>query len=474
MSDSTTPAATGADFSTVRDFPDRVSPMVVKELRQGLRGRYFVATAIGFHSFLCIVMATSVQDEHGGGMLRFIWMMFAGVMVFLLPLRGLSVLADERTANTLDTLVLTNLTAGRILRGKWLAIAAQISLMAVSVMPYVILMYLASGTSLPLTLLALLRLWLLGLLMAAVNVSLSWNASWLTRTGLAMLGFILAIRGPLGGIFQDLGNTPGLESYIYSSAEFFWIVAAEFLTAAAAGFILLELAAGKIAPHENHSGPARLAVLLLLLCTLPMSLSDDARPALARMIPQAHGVLAAVCLFSLTEAATERPLSSPLKGVPRWLPFGRGWRQGMMFALPAWGLGISLCMVWSYPFEELPPRLAAWLFCGWLVMRVFPEAARLRPQTLIMVGLGFTILQVGVRLLGTLLNVEGGLESVAVWLPSPVNLAGNTVSEAPAYILAAGAAVLCLGVVLLDLMLSRFRKAPPLPSDSSPDAETAA
>lgn len=460
MSDTTTPAATGADFSTVRDFPDRVSPMVVKELRQGLRGRYFVATVIGFHAFLCIILATSVQDEHGGGMLRFAWLMFTGVMVFLLPLRGLSALADERTANTLDTLVLTNLTAGRILRGKWLAIASQISLIAVSVVPYVILMYLASGTSLPMTLLALTRLWLLGLLMAAVNVSLSWNASWLTRTGLAMLGFILVTGGPLSGIFQDLANGPGLGGYVYSSGEFFWVVAAEILTAAAAGFILLELAAGKIAPHENHSGPARLGVLLLLLCLLPMGLFDDAKPALARMSLQACWILAAVCLFSLTEAVPERRASATLQGVPRWLPFGQGWRQGAVFALVAWGLAIGLFGAWGHSFEQSPPRLAAWLFCGWSVMRVFPEAARLRPQTLIMTGLGFAIIQVALRLLGTLLNVEGGLEDVAVWVPSPVNLAGDRLPETPVYILAVGAAVFCLGFLLLDLMLLPFPESP--------------
>ena len=40
----------------LRDFSDRLSPMVVKEMRQGLRTRFFTAALILFHVLLGLLM----------------------------------------------------------------------------------------------------------------------------------------------------------------------------------------------------------------------------------------------------------------------------------------------------------------------------------------------------------------------------------------------------------------------------------
>ena len=153
------------DPSTVRDFPDRLPPMVVKELRQGLRARLFGETVAGFHLVLLVLIFPMLhfgQDSEVAGAQRLLWWIFSGVLVLLLPLRGLSALIQERRENTLDTLLLTSLSGGRIVWGKWLAIAAQIAVTGISLVPYTIILHAAGGISLTENLTALLRLGLLG------------------------------------------------------------------------------------------------------------------------------------------------------------------------------------------------------------------------------------------------------------------------------------------------------------------------
>jgi hypothetical protein len=45
-----------APAALLRDFSDRLSPMVVKELRHGLRTRAFVALLTSFQIFMIIVV----------------------------------------------------------------------------------------------------------------------------------------------------------------------------------------------------------------------------------------------------------------------------------------------------------------------------------------------------------------------------------------------------------------------------------
>ena len=42
----------------LRDFSDRFSPIVVKELRQGLRTRFFTSALILFHTFIILLLIT--------------------------------------------------------------------------------------------------------------------------------------------------------------------------------------------------------------------------------------------------------------------------------------------------------------------------------------------------------------------------------------------------------------------------------
>ncbi|MES2707920.1 MAG: hypothetical protein V4726_15110 [Verrucomicrobiota bacterium] len=464
------------DFSTVRDFPDRLSPMVVKELRQGLRARYFAGTLIGFHALLWIIMVTDSQEMAGSGRMRAVWWLFAALMLVILPLRGLSVLTDERRANTMDMLVLTNLTAGRIVRGKWLAIAAQITLIAVSVIPYVLMMYFSRGLSLPGLLLVLFRVWLGGLLLTALFVSFSWNQSWITRAGLAMGSLWLIFSRHFSGMMDELfigtaghgermlaATLPGISS-LPGNAGQLWnslpVAAAECLAMAALGFVFLEFGAGLLGPTENHSTPPRATALGLLGLAL-LSSGDSFYGGTLRAF--AVWTLTAVTVFALTEKPA--PLSLRPRGWRRWNPFSPGLPQGILFSCAAWFLALFFLAGKNFPgMEATVHRLAAWLFCGRLVMFLLPRRHRSGAGPLFLTGLAFLLIQSGLRLAGSLLNDPEPWNLAAGAVPSPVNL--TDLNHFPLTLNLACAGILGCGLIALvnPLLPVRSNQSTPEPA----------
>ena len=160
--------------------------MIVKELRQGLRSPLFIWLFITMHAALTVVVLLTATEGNRYTS-TFFWVPVIITLVFLLPLRGMGALLDEKRLNTLDTLVLTKLSASRITFGKWVAIAAQILLLGLTVFPYMIMRYFAGAINVALELRFLCHFLLMGCLLAAVTVGFSWIKIWLVR-GLLVLG----------------------------------------------------------------------------------------------------------------------------------------------------------------------------------------------------------------------------------------------------------------------------------------------
>src|SRR5690606_36091994 len=135
-------------MKTREDFPDILSPMLVKEFRQGMRTRLFGLAFILLQVLMGIMMALSAMDYGNnpdafrikelngmvGGM--------CGVLVLLvMPLRGVVALSNEERAQTLELIFLTRLTSWRIVLGKWASLIFQSVLFALAVLPYAVLRY---------------------------------------------------------------------------------------------------------------------------------------------------------------------------------------------------------------------------------------------------------------------------------------------------------------------------------------------
>ena len=131
---------------TAAEFPDRVNPFLVKELRQGLRARIFEGIFLGVHVSIVIVVAFEVLASgfQRGAAPRLQELQWGAEIVFLcilLPLRAYASVRDELNADSIDLLRVANVDAARVINGKWQSQMLLVTILLVSFAPYHLLRY---------------------------------------------------------------------------------------------------------------------------------------------------------------------------------------------------------------------------------------------------------------------------------------------------------------------------------------------
>ena len=259
------------------DFSDRLSPMLVKELRQGLRAKTFIGVFLSLQAFLAVMMfsatAASGSDRAGSMVSGIIFSFFAIAVLIVQPLRGISALSSEAKSNTLDMMSLTRLSSWKIVTGKWVAIVSQSALLLATIIPYLILRYFFGGMNLLAELVFLALIFLTSMALTAVTVGLSGCTSVIVRSIIPVLGlpalfvmFIAGIRGGPAELLELLSSHPS-ESYI--------AVASYVACLAYIIYTMLSLGASLIAPAaENHSIWRRLLALVAIIVVIPLIYQD--------------------------------------------------------------------------------------------------------------------------------------------------------------------------------------------------------
>ena len=245
------------------DFPGWLSPMLVRELRQGVQSGIFAWTFIGIQGAMFALMTWAVGTFGGnleGGYARdfagMFWAAIAAAIVFVVPLRGLTAVSGERAASNLDLVRLTRLSATRIILGKWAALVGQGLLVATALLPYLVLRYFFGGVNVVVDL--ELFGWMVAgsMAVAAAALALSTLPLW-ARIGIVVLvglvGFIPAVE-----LMEEVVR--GRLSFARLGAGRLGILAGVGLATVA----LLEYAAARIAPPaENHAGRKRLIAVVV-------------------------------------------------------------------------------------------------------------------------------------------------------------------------------------------------------------------
>lgn len=338
------------------DFPDALSPMVVKELRQGLRTRMFSAVLLVLHTLMLVITLIAGAAEDASDLDGMRLGLIGLILCFVLPLRGFSALAGEIHRNTMDMLVLTRLSAGRIVLGKWASLTAQSLLIAVSLLPYVVARYLYGGQNLLSEAGLLGLMWLIGAVITAGVVCLSTQKVFWLRAAVVILfgivplwmGFIFLITSAFGGG----GAFPGRFSTIFPLAGVFdsggWMSLALITGFAAwAVFFFLSLAATRVAPpSENLAMLKRCVHGGLILALVGWSFIDLPRSDLL-------GLAVFILSFATIDAMTERnPEVTSL-----YLPF---FRRGAAVRIAAWLLTPG--WMTGFVFSALLTALLTWRF----------------------------------------------------------------------------------------------------------------
>jgi ABC-type transport system involved in multi-copper enzyme maturation permease subunit len=179
------------------DFSDRISPMLVKELRQGMRAKTFIMVFLALQTFLALILfsagAASTSDSVGGTISSIIFTFFSIAVLVIQPLRGTNALSSEVKGNTIDMMVLTRLSAWRIVWGKWIAIISQSALLFVTIIPYLILRYFFGGMNLVAEITALFLVFLTSMALTAVTVGLSGCSSVIIRAVVPIIGLLMLL-----------------------------------------------------------------------------------------------------------------------------------------------------------------------------------------------------------------------------------------------------------------------------------------
>ena len=369
--------------------------MIVKELRQGLRSPLFIWLFITMHAALTVVVLLTATEGNRYTS-TFFWVPVIITLVFLLPLRGMGALLDEKRLNTLDTLVLTKLSASRITFGKWVAIAAQILLLGLTVFPYMIMRYFAGAINVALELRFLCHFLLMGCLLAAVTVGFSWIKIWLVR-GLLVLGAGFMT----GGLAVAMMQLMSFDSRMPEWKEELAVTAVAWFLAAYVIYYLLDFAAAQIAPKAENRSSMRRVVTLVVLGILAIALFLISDRDVTIMIGALGLVIAIVGGIDAVTEPTQHLSIITLPFVKRgWLGkcVGRllypGWHTGLNFMLLVWGIGWGFCYYseWSGDIRFTANYLV-WMgkvFFGlWVVYAFLP---RLKP-TLVALLIVFIVAQ---------------------------------------------------------------------------------
>jgi len=330
------------------DFKDWISPMIVKELRQGTRTRIFSFAFILLLSALIIVMLTSLMSTrpNTAGATGGFWFCVVVAFLMVMPLRGFGAISNEMKMQTLDMVLLTRLSASKIIYGKWAALFSQTLLVASALLPFVVIRYFLGGIDFVNEIIWLVLLVISSGTLTALTVGLSAQSSHLLRGAIALL--ILIFGFSLAGNFMFMrGGSP------LSDPEF-WEGFAVFVTSCVfATYFLLAMGATHFAPiSENHATRKRLAALLYIAALALFYFLDFDE----EMLLVVGGMVLSVVVI---DALTERP--APVASV--YIPFvkrgafGRllgkflypGWQSGLLFsALIVAGFTLLLSSEFSY------------------------------------------------------------------------------------------------------------------------------
>ncbi len=337
-----------ASIKHIVDFSDKLNPMLVKELRQGLRGIGFVILFIALQAvlgFILLITASIASHENAGHLLsRTIFFLFSFAVLIVQPLRGISALSSEIKGNTIDLLCLTRLSAWRITFGKWISLVSQSALLLAAVIPYLVLRYFFGDMQIFSELIFLLMIFLISATLTAFTVGFSSIKTNIFRVLLPILGGMCIFRC-IWQIF--IGNRYSYQEVVqifsFSNSSSLLGVIAFIVMCIYAGWMCLHIGSAKIAPvAESHSVLQRSISLLMITAALATALITTASAFTLIMLGMFLAI--PICIICLTENPYLAPsIAEPFvrKGIAGRL-LGRflypGWATGLLFVMVVFAL----------------------------------------------------------------------------------------------------------------------------------------
>lgn len=404
-----------AILDPLRDFGDRMSPLVVKELRQGLRTRFFTTALILFHTFIVLLLGSVLLEAPTDAVNGIFWSAAGFMLLVVLPLRGFNALNGEAADGTLDMLTLTSISSFRILQGKWVALFSQALLVAGSLLPYMVARYYFGGVEILREGVALLVLVLGCGIISSALLAFSSQTSVVLRIALALgvgfgavpLGVFTAFLVASNEADRMLREFFALESWAQWS-----LVSGVILLSVYLIWFFLAMGASRIAPpSENHSTRKRVTILVVhgLLTVIGLLLawfSIRGEQGMWAFIPLL-GLTLLACMDTMSEEMPRFPMAVAglakrgVAGVGAGRLLHPGWASGVLFSMLLCSMAFCLMGVITIKMTFWTLTSGPLLYVHCLMMAAFvPVVVRLNQGNLFanwwavqicMVGLGFLL-----------------------------------------------------------------------------------
>lgn len=347
------------------DFPTWLPPMLVKELRQGMRTRGFVGAMIVFQLLMVLLMVSNlVGGSFASPAARaatfsvvngFFWVLLTVQMLVGTPLRALGGLRAEIDTGALDLLVLTRMSAWRIVLGKWGSLMAQALLLMIAMLPYGVVRYF--GGSVDLVQDAERCLALIG--GCAVITAIALWASSMPRAMQIVVPIVLVVVLQFSTMMARSG-APIFTSTAALPAAIWWFDGAVLMA-----YFLIASVRRIAPPSDNHVAVAR-ALSVLPLLSVPIWAKFNSSGTTQVQFVSAAIFLAITAIVEL--ASTRVPMAV------QWQPWSRrgfggkiigrfvmpGWPSALWFVLLA-GLATVSIAHWPGLFTPDGVERATWL-----------------------------------------------------------------------------------------------------------------
>lgn len=355
-------------WDTLREHlsSDLLSPVMVKELRQELRLRSFSLTfllpQIVMFFVALIELAEANTRTESGLANTFFWLTMVMMLLVMIPRRGFFSFVKDTDPKSMELVVLTRLSAWKIIFGKWAALALQALLFVVAISPYVMLRYFL-GDADPLGTFEVIFLMVLGsFFLSAMGICASASGSKSrilgSPVGALIFGIYVVSYAVTGSSVVSRSSILSIDDYIVLA----------FLGPLAV-LALFEIAIANIAPPlENYALRKRLIGILCLAASAGLM-------AWGIHIEGTLGITALLILVPLCASSLfERPHPLLLRGLRQngslfqWLVYP-GWPGGVLYTL-AMAAAIMGLLALNGQIAANPLKLIIYLWGGILMPQI--------------------------------------------------------------------------------------------------------
>ncbi|MDB6120555.1 MAG: hypothetical protein JWO08_4336 [Verrucomicrobiaceae bacterium] len=337
-----------AAIHNVQDFADWLPPMLVKELRQGLRAKMFVSAFVAVQAVMIILLGFRLTGVMGGDYLPdhvddYQWLAIGATLLILLPVRGLTAISEETAQKTLDLMQLTSMSTTRLVWGKWCALASQTLLLVVALLPYQVLTYFFGEVDVFANLQLLGWLVLASLVLTALCIALSSAHGWVK---FVLLGLAALPIGAFGlGLIEQIDRGNGAGGIVSEGPNASWVLMFLYTGAMMTVFFMAVASARVSHVAENTSATIRCTALFTMLGSMIgicLSESDQSYAWMTLSMP--------MLMWAAMEAMTEQ--ASVIPGIyMSWVKMGKAGELWGRVLYPGWGTGIFFVLLMTAGLE---------------------------------------------------------------------------------------------------------------------------